>query len=112
MPTLQQLERDAQLEVPPEIGRAIKALAADKTHERALRFIIDRLAGYRRLSFVPGLPEARDTMIWLEGRRFVGEQLARLIETPIPESEPAAEPPARTLTEKARRRAKSQPAQG
>jgi hypothetical protein len=103
---LQKIENDAHLEVPVEIGRAIKALAADERHRKAWRFIIDQLCGQRRLSFVPGLPEGRDMMLWREGRRFVGEWLLRIAETPIPDETPS-EPPARTLVEKQRRRAKN-----
>lgn len=102
---LSEIEADGHLQVPPELGRAIKALAADERHAKAWRFIIDQLCGQRRLSFVPGLPEGRDMMLWREGRRFVGEWLVRIVETPIPDETPP-EPPARTMAERQRRRAK------
>jgi len=102
MPSLQEIENDAHLVVPREVGGALKALAADPAHQIAWRFIIDQLCGQRRLSFVPGMPEGRDMMIWREGRRFVGEWLMRIVETPIPETK--AEPPARTMAERQRRR--------
>jgi hypothetical protein len=101
---LADLERDAQIEVPRELGRAVKALAADPRHQVAWRFILDRLCGQRRLSFVPGQPNPAELMIWFEGRRYVGEQLARIVEAPIPDDDDPPEPPARTLTERARRR--------
>lgn len=111
MPTLQQIERDAQLEVPKEIGGNLKMLFADPNYQLSVRFIVDQLCGQRRLSFVPGLTEGRDMMLWREGRRFVGEWLVRIVETPIPE-EATAESPARTMSERARRRNKTQPPQG
>lgn len=104
---LSELEADVQLDVPREIGHAIKRLAADPQYAAAWRFITEQLCGVRRLSFVPTRPEARDTMVWFEGRRFVGEQLLRIAETVITDTEPAS-PPARTMTEKARRRVSPQ----
>lgn len=104
MPSLQQLETDAQLEVPRDIGGAIKTLAADPRYAKAWNFILGELCGRNRLSFVPNAPEPTEFMIWREGRRFVGEMLARIADTPLRE-EPAPEPPARSMTAKAERRA-------
>lgn len=88
--------------VPVHIHRAVKALAADEKHRVALEFIINELGGRHRISFVIGHAES---MVWLEGRRYVAEIIARLIEDAIPEVAEDLQP-ARTLTEKARRRAK------
>lgn len=107
MLSLSDLERDGQLAVPKDVGAAIKTLAADPAHQLAWRFIIDKLSGRNRLSFWPGAPESRDLMVWFEGRRFVGEWLERIAQEPIPEPEPI-QPPARTMTEKARRRNRAQ----
>lgn len=109
MPTLKELDRAAQVDVPVEMGRALKALAADERHAVAWRYLLDEICGWRRYSFVPGVPEARDLMIWREGRRFVGELLMRIVETPIPDMEEPAPKP-RTMSERQRRRAK--PAEG
>ena len=106
MPSLQELEADAQLQVPREIGRAIKALFADANHRVAVQFIVEQLCGRHRLSFVPSNPQAHDTMLWREGRRFVGETLTRIAEAPMEEETPP-EPPARTMTERAERRARN-----
>ncbi len=100
---LADLEADAQLEIPRDIGRAIKMLATDERYATAWQFIIQRLCGVRRLSFMPGRGEAAELMIWFEGRRFVGEQLLRIVETVIPDETPELLP-ARTMTEKVRRR--------
>ena len=110
MPTLQEAESAAQITCPIDDGRAIKALAADPAHARAWNFILDVLCGVDRMSFA--LPDdSAATMGWRQGRRFVGLTLRDIVATPIPDAEPA-EPPARTITEKARRRAKSKPTQG
>lgn len=94
-------------EIPPEIHSAVKALGNDETHKQAVRWIIEALCGRHRASFVVGVPNAAESMVWLEGRRYVGETLARLIERPVECPEGAPEPPARTMTERARRRSKS-----
>lgn len=106
---LSDLETDAQLDVPREMGRAVKALAADPRHKKAWGFILHQLCGLRRLSFRPGQANPAELMIWFEGRRFVGEQLLRIAESPIDDETPA-EPPARTITERVRRREAKKPA--
>jgi hypothetical protein len=105
---LSKLETDAQLDVPRDAGGLIKRLANDPAYRLAWEFITQSLCGVRRLSFVPGAPEATEIMYWREGRRFVGEQLLRIAETPMP-AEEAPEPPARTMTERAARRQKAKP---
>jgi hypothetical protein len=100
---LSKLEADAHLDVPVEVGRNIKALFADARYQVAVKFIVESLCGQRRLSFVPGQPSPADLMMWREGRRFVGEWLMRIVETPIPDAQ-EPEPPARTMTEKHERR--------
>src|SRR6266567_7202850 len=102
---LSELETDAQLDVPREMGRAVKALASDQRHAAAWRFIVEELCGHRRLSFVPGRSDPTELMIWREGRRFVGEWLMRIAEAPMDDETPP-EPAARTMTERALRRAK------
>lgn len=108
---LSDLEADSQLEVPRDAGGAIKRLAGDPTYRLAWDFIVQNLCGVRRLSFVPGSPDATALMHWREGRRFVGEQLLRIAETKMPEETPA-EPRTRSLAEKQSRRAKAKPARG
>jgi len=94
-------EDDSHITVPRAVGGAIKEIA--RQYPLAWRFVIEALCRVGKLSYVPGNPDARDVMIWFEGRRFVGEQLQRIVDTPM-EDEPPVLPPARTMTEKARRR--------
>lgn len=112
MSKLSEIEADSQLDVPREAGRALKAFAEGAANEYqqqlAYRFILEVLCGVDRLSFVPGRENPADLMIWREGRRFVGQQLRRIVATPMtdePEPEP---PPPRTITERVRRREKRQ----
>lgn len=84
--------------------RQIKALGNDPQHKAAVEYIIDAICGRHRASFLAGVPHATETTAWLEGRRFIGETLARIIERPIQEDPPEAEPPPRTMTERAQRR--------
>lgn len=84
---------------------AVKALGHDETHQFAVDFIINVLCGRHRMSFVAGVPNSSETMAFFEGRRSIGETIARLIERAIPTPPPAPLPPAKTQTEKARRRA-------
>lgn len=102
MATLSEAEAAASIQCPKEIGVAIKMLAADPAHARAWAFIVDVLCGTDRLSFA--LPdESPAVMGWRQGRRYVGLTLREIVATPIPEDEPR-HPPARTMTETARRR--------
>lgn len=103
---LSKLESDTQLEVPRDVGGTIKRLASDPAYRLAWDFITQSLCGVRRLSFVPGVPEATELMCWFEGRRFVGEQLLRIAEAPMLD-DPIPEPKPRTMAERqARRQAK------
>lgn len=97
------MEADAQIEVPRGVGGSIKALAHDPQYRAAWRFIVDQLCGQRRLSFIPNAPVPTEFMIWREGRRFVGEMLQRIADAPMVDEVPP-EPPARTMTERVRRR--------
>jgi hypothetical protein len=107
---LKDLEADAQVEVPRETGRAVKALAAGRASElqqiEAYRFILDNLAGTDRMSFVLA-DDVPMVMAWREGRRFVGLQLRRIVAAPMVEEPEPELPPARTMTERAKRRPKS-----
>lgn len=106
MATLQEAESVASLEVPVEMGRAVKALASDERHRVAWRFIVEVICGTDRMSFA--LPdESAAVMGWRQGRRFVGLTLRDIAATPIPDAEPVM-PPARTMTERARRRNKAE----
>lgn len=103
MASVQEAEGAAELQVPEEIGRAIKALAADEQHRAAWAFIVDVVCGTDRLAFA--LPDAAPAVMgWRQGRRYVGLTLRRIAETPIPDKAPP-EPPARTMVERQKRRA-------
>jgi hypothetical protein len=60
---------------------AVKALARDPTHKRALDWIIHQAAATYDLSFRPGTDGERETA-FAEGRRFVGLTIVKLINTP------------------------------
>lgn len=90
--------------VTAEMQRKLKALGMDPAHSDAVHFVIYVLAGRHRSSFLAGVPNSNETMAWLEGRRYVGEMLARIIERPIVEDPPPPEQRPRTLTEAVRRR--------
>lgn len=96
------LEADSHIKVPRAVGGAIKEIA--RQYPEAWRFICDDLCRARRLSYVPGNTDAQELMVWFEGRRFVAEQLQRIADAPMEDDEPRL-PPARTMTERARRRA-------
>lgn len=62
---------------------ALQALAKGKASEgqqiRALEAIMDRICRRRRMSFFPGGHEGDRATIFAEGKRFVGDQLERLL---------------------------------
>ena len=60
---------------------AVKALARDPNHKRALDWIIHQAAGTYDASFRPGPNGERETA-FAEGRRFVGLTLVKLINAP------------------------------
>lgn len=99
---LSDLEQDAQLDVPVDAGAQIQEFA--RLYPLGFKFIVDALCGKDRIIYrpMPGLDTGM-LMAWLDGRRFVGVQLTRIVETPI-ELPPDTEGPARTITEQVRRR--------
>lgn len=102
MTTLADADPDAGIDCPPEIGHAIKRLAADPAHRMAWEFIVEILCGTDRLSFA--IPDdSPSVMGWRAGRRYVGLTLRGLVAKPILDDDPKL-PPARTATETARRR--------
>ena len=101
---LSRLEADAELEVPRDIGGLVKRFASDPAYTRLWDFLCNEFGRAGKLSYVPGQADARDLMIWLEGRRFVGVMLQRIAAAPMPDETPP-EPRARTMVERQRRRA-------
>ena len=61
--------------------QAVKALARDQSHKRALDWIIHAAAGTYDQSFRPGPDGERETA-FAEGKRSVGLALIKLINTP------------------------------
>lgn len=63
-------------------GGALQALARGDADEhaqrRALKFIVEELAGTYEVSYRPGLEGERDTA-FAEGRRYVGLQIVKLL---------------------------------
>ena len=106
MRSLRELEADAQMEVPRDIGRAIKAwkvgAANDEQQRMAYRFVVHTIAAINRPSFA--LPDEPSIMGWRQGRRFVGLQLETIAEAPMTDELPPPEPPPRTMTERVARR--------
>ena len=51
--------------------------------QRAMRFIMWELCGLRDLSFRPGGEEGKRETDFAEGKRFVGLQIAKLLEVKI-----------------------------
>ena len=105
---LSDIEADTHLDVPVESGRAIKALAAGTANAaqqaEAYRFIVERLAGTDRLSFVVIADLPMDLiMAWREGRRFVGMQLRRIVAAPAPPDPGKPEPKPRATAARVRR---------
>lgn len=96
-------EADAQIDVPRHIGGQWKEIA--RQYPDAYAFLIHQLCAKDRLVFLPlpGLP-LELLMAQRDGRRFPAIMLERIVNTPMPEQTPP-EPPARTITEKVRRRA-------
>ena len=90
--------------ISADMQRALKALGTDPSHEAAVHFLIYSICGRHRMSFSAGLPQSNETTAWLEGRRYVGETLARIIERPITEDPVPPQPRPRTMTESVRRR--------
>jgi hypothetical protein len=105
MSSLKELDYDVQMAVPEAVGEALKAFAigaaGPEQQRAAYRFIVHDLAGVDRLGFA--LPGDGDVMAWRNGRRFVGLQIERIVATPMDGAVERA-PPARTMTERARRR--------
>lgn len=93
-----------EVEIEPELHRAVKALVADPAHKVAVQFIVDRVCGRHRISFVAGGPA--ETMAFFEGRRYCGELIMRMSERPVVEPE-KKEPYARSITEQVARRARN-----
>lgn len=103
----------SEREIAPEAHSAVKALGRDPAHQRAVEFIIETLCGRHRASFVVGMTNTAETTAWLEGRRYVGEMLARMIERPV-DVPPKPDAPLRTHESSVQRqkRTRAKPARG
>jgi hypothetical protein len=99
---LQQLEADAELEVPRHIGSQLKEAA--RQFPDLFRWIIYDFCGKDRTTYRP-VPNIDMSIVMAinEGSRMRGVFLERIINAPMPTETPP-EPPARTMTERARRR--------
>jgi hypothetical protein len=107
MRSLRELEADATIGVPRDVGSAIKAwkngTAGPAEQQLAWQFVVKELAAVGKLSFA--IPDEPGIMWWRQGRQFVGLQLETIAETPM-EAPQRVEPPARTMTERVARRAR------
>lgn len=101
---LQELERDAELEVPRHIGGQLKEAA--RLFPELFDWIIYDFCGKDRTTYRP-VPNVDMSIIMAinEGGRMRGVFLDRMIKAPMPTETPP-DPPARTMTEKAARRAR------
>ena len=74
----------------PEVA-AIKALeagnATPEMQRRALKWIIETVAGYYDLSFRPGEDGRRETD-FAEGKRFVGAQIVKMVKLDLSKMKP------------------------
>jgi hypothetical protein len=104
MKSLEDLDYTVNMDIPEAAGVALKALASGtagaEQQKLAYHFILHNLAGVDQLGFA--LPGDPDVMAWRNGRRFVGLQMERIVADPG--IQPAAPLPARTITERVRRR--------
>lgn len=93
------------IRVPADMQRKIKALGEDPKHQDAVKYIVYVIGRrHSRTSFFIGQPHSAELTAFLEGNRYVGETIGRIIERPIEEDPIQEEPPARTATEQVRRR--------
>lgn len=97
---LSELEAAAQVECPREVGSNIKQFWNDPAYRLTRDFLINDLCGVHRLSFA--LPDENER--WRNGRRWPGLVIEQIATTPMEPETPPPLPPARTLTEKTRRR--------
>lgn len=95
------LQSSPWLPVPYELAdvMAIKALAAGTAEKeqqlRAMRWILVEASGRLEMSYRPGAEEGRRNTDFMEGRRFVGNQIVKLINTDpakVQKREPRADP--------------------
>lgn len=108
MPHLRAISPKLDLDKPPAgVRAAVRAwkdgTATPEQQQRAYRYVVYWLAGVSRLEFA--LPGEESIVNWRQGCRFVGLQIEATADLVLDEAEPP-EPPARTMTEKARRRVK------
>jgi hypothetical protein len=104
MPTLRELDQDFMMEVPREDGRKLQAMF--RAHPEATDILLRDFCGIYRSSYVPG-SDAPIAMAVRVGEQRVGLKIIRIRDAVIPEDPTPPEPPARTMTEKARRRART-----
>lgn len=102
---LKALEADAEIEVPRDIGGRLKDAA--RQFPDVFRWIIYDFCGKDRLVFRP-IPHVDMGIVmgFNDGARSRGVLLERIINADMPVEVPP-EPPARSMTEKARRRRKA-----
>ncbi len=107
-----ELAEGLDIAVPLDAGAALKALAngtaGPEEQKLAWRFIVYGLSGFDTLYYQPkpGADNTTNLMLWREGRRFVGGFMKKIAEEPV-ETATSPLPPPRTMTEKARRRARN-----
>lgn len=84
-------------EIPHDAVVAIKALAdgaADQFQQRtAFAFIRDGLCEVEKMSFWPGGEDGRRATDFAEGKRWVGDQLRRIVRLQPAGTDPRGEPP-------------------
>lgn len=105
---LSQVESKTIYDVPRELAGQVKRLATDPSYAKLWDWLCNDLGWANKVSYVAGQPDARDLMIWFEGRRHVGTTLLLIAAERMPEPE-APEPRPRTLVEKGERRRRVKP---
>lgn len=84
--------------IPPSAIVAIRAVAAGNANEHqqrdALAYIREGLCGRGKMSFWPGGEDGRRATDFAEGKRWVGDQLQRIVDLKQGHIDPRGPPPA------------------
>lgn len=98
-----EIDDTARIEALRAIGRAIKSVAADEQHKDAWPLAFNTIRSTDSVRFAISQDRTMATLTWRDGDDLAEVVLRRSVK-PVDAPAPA-EPPAQTMTEKARRRA-------
>lgn len=108
MPHLREIQPAPSIgKPPPEVRAAIRAWRAGTATEsqqlRAYAYVVNELCGITQLHYA--MPGEESVVNWRQGCRYVGLSIEIAAMLPPEDDNTPPEPPARTMTERARRRA-------